>query len=306
MKEAIGRLWYRYRGLPMWAQVPLGIFAGLLAIGLAGAPFAEPEDGQQVASEASTTTTPATSSTIAPTSSTASTTTTLPPTTTTTLPPLPAGDDTTVTRITDGDTLVVSDGTRIRLIGVDAPEVESSDCFSSEATSRLRELAGQGTTLRLVYDAERLDRFGRTLAYVYRLPDRLFVNLAMARDGYAMQLTVPPNVRHAEEFRQAVADARNAGRGLWGSCPATTTTAVPATTRPTTASPAPPNTAGLTAGCHPSYVGACVPVGVEDVDCAGGSGNGPAYVSQKNFRVVGPDVYGLDGNDDDGLACESR
>ncbi|MFP5316691.1 MAG: hypothetical protein ACLGI2_00150 [Acidimicrobiia bacterium] len=41
-----------------------------------------------------------------------------------------------------------------------------------------------------------------------------------------------------------------------------------------------------------------------DVDCAGGSGNGPAYVSTKNLRVVGPDEYGLD-SDNDGLACES-
>ncbi|MFV2085501.1 G5 domain-containing protein [Micromonospora sp. LOL_021] len=53
--------------------------------------------------------------------------------------------------------------------------------------------------------------------------------------------------------------------------------------------------------CHPSYTGACVPF-VSDVDCAGGSGNGPAYVSGP-VRVVGQDVYGLD-RDGDGVACE--
>lgn len=53
--------------------------------------------------------------------------------------------------------------------------------------------------------------------------------------------------------------------------------------------------------CHPSYEGACVPV-ASDVDCAGGSGNGPEYV-QGPVHVVGPDEYRLD-RDGDGIACE--
>lgn len=53
--------------------------------------------------------------------------------------------------------------------------------------------------------------------------------------------------------------------------------------------------------CHPSYEWVCVPY-ASDVDCAGGSGNGPAYVSGP-VKVVGPDVYGLD-RDGDGIACE--
>ena len=53
--------------------------------------------------------------------------------------------------------------------------------------------------------------------------------------------------------------------------------------------------------CHPSYTGQCVPNNVEDVDCAGGSGNGPYYTGRVN--VVGPDVYGLD-RDGDGVGCE--
>lgn len=54
-------------------------------------------------------------------------------------------------------------------------------------------------------------------------------------------------------------------------------------------------------GCHASYEGACVPI-ASDVDCAGGSGNGPAYVRGPVY-VVGPDVYDLD-RDGDGVACE--
>ena len=53
--------------------------------------------------------------------------------------------------------------------------------------------------------------------------------------------------------------------------------------------------------CDPNYSGACVPI-APDVDCAGGSGNGPAYV-RGPVRVVGVDIYGLD-RDKDGIGCE--
>lgn len=55
-------------------------------------------------------------------------------------------------------------------------------------------------------------------------------------------------------------------------------------------------------GCHPSYTGDCLQVGIGDYDCAGGSGNGPNYV-QYRVQVVGPDEFGLDG-DGDGIGCE--
>ena len=94
--------------------------------------------------------------------------------------------------------------------------------------------------------------------------------------------------------------------------PTTTSTAPPTTLRPTTtvrvtttlrSAPAVTTAAPTPAsGCHPSYSG-CVPI-ASDVDCAGGSGNGPAYTSARNIRVTGPDDYGLD-NDGDGLGCES-
>jgi hypothetical protein len=87
------------------------------------------------------------------------------------------------------------------------------------------------------------------------------------------------------------------------AAPTTTTTVAPTTT--TTAPPPPPAPAPppppqpATGGCHPSY-DPCVPF-ASDVDCAGGSGNGPAYTGQ--VQVVGPDEYDLD-SDDDGTGCE--
>ena len=177
----------------------------------------------------------------------------------------------------------------------------------------MRSLVGPGTPVRLVYDVGRLDRYDRTLAYVYRLSDGLFVNLALAGDGFAVQLTVPPNVRHAEDVRLAVADARNANRGLWSACRTASVPPAAATVRPVAAlaeSPAvdadavpdePPAVAALPAadpatGRHPSYAGVCVPI-ASDVDCGGGRGNGPAYVYETDILVIGDDVYGLDGTD---------
>lgn len=120
--------------------------------------------------------------------------------------------------ITDGDTFRTTEGERIRFIGIDTPERRDDECFAEAATDHLGELIPPGTEVRLVTDAEVLDRFGRTLAYVHRADDGLDVGLAMARDGFALQLTVPPNVARAEDIRAAVAEAREADRGLWSAC----------------------------------------------------------------------------------------
>jgi hypothetical protein len=64
----------------------------------------------------------------------------------------------------------------------------------------------------------------------------------------------------------------------------------------------------LAQGCDPNYAGACVPnVDPADVDCLDGEGNGPYFTDgTTSFEVVGEDVYGLDTNDPDNLACEPR
>ena len=131
----------------------------------------------------------------------------------------------TLTRVVDGDTLVVSVAgrdERVRLIGIDTPESVKPgspvECFGKEAAGHLASLLPEGTALRLVGDVEQRDRFGRLLAYVYREHDGLFVNAVMARDGFAEPLTVPPNVAHAAELAAAARTARQSRRGLWASC----------------------------------------------------------------------------------------
>ncbi len=131
----------------------------------------------------------------------------------------------TVTRVVDGDTIHVQVGGRdetVRYIGVDTPESVKPgtpvECFAKRASAFNHRLV-DGEQVRLVRDAEPRDRYGRLLAYVYRVRDKRFVNAALVRRGYAVPLTVPPNVAHAEQFKKIASAARRAGRGLWSSCP---------------------------------------------------------------------------------------
>lgn len=132
-----------------------------------------------------------------------------------------AGVEGRVTRVVDGDTIVV-DGVKVRLIGVDTPESRRPgspvECFAFEATARTAALLPVGTRVRLVADVDPSDRYGRALAYVYRAGDGLFVNASLVEDGYATVLTVPPDVRFAETFLELERAARAASRGLWSAC----------------------------------------------------------------------------------------
>ena len=133
----------------------------------------------------------------------------------------------TVTRVVDGDTVRVQISGReepVRLVGIDTPESVKPgtpvQCFALAASARTKALLPKGTAVRLVRDVEERDRYGRLLAYVYRTRDELFVNRALVREGYAVVLTVPPNVAHTDEFVAAARDAREHGRGLWSRCEA--------------------------------------------------------------------------------------
>ncbi|MBI3616217.1 MAG: thermonuclease family protein [Candidatus Omnitrophica bacterium] len=123
-----------------------------------------------------------------------------------------------VQRAVDGDTVLLSMGERVRYIGVDTPELHHPrkpvQFYGREAMEFNRNLV-EGKSVRLEFDVERYDKYNRLLAYVY-LPDGTFVNAELVRQGYARLMTIPPNVKHAELFRKLQAEAREAGRGLWG------------------------------------------------------------------------------------------
>jgi endonuclease YncB( thermonuclease family) len=134
-----------------------------------------------------------------------------------------------VERVVDGDTAIFRLGTgareRVRFIGIDSPETSVRlDPYGKEATVFTRGLLPAGASVLLEYDAERRDKYGRLLAYVWlaapadvsdaEIRDKM-LNAKIALAGYAQQLTLPPNVKYADRFGVYVHEARQAERGLW-------------------------------------------------------------------------------------------
>jgi micrococcal nuclease len=129
-----------------------------------------------------------------------------------------------VLRTIDGDTIEVEqDGkpVKVRLIGVDTPETvhpsKPVEAFGKEA-SRFTANLLKGESVYLEFDKDKTDKYGRLLAYVYRAPDGLFVNLEIIRQGYGHAYTKYPfDAKQMELFRFYEKAARESGRGLWGS-----------------------------------------------------------------------------------------
>ena len=128
-----------------------------------------------------------------------------------------------VRQVIDGDTIELRDGRHVRYIGIDTPEtrrrvgerwVEDPEPFAKAATERNRALV-EGQVVRLEFDVQPTDRFGRTLAYVY-VGDAM-VNAQLLEEGMAQLLTIPPDVRYVERFTQLAEQARAARRGLWSA-----------------------------------------------------------------------------------------
>ena len=125
-----------------------------------------------------------------------------------------------VARVTDGDTLRLADGRRIRLVQVDAPEPRT-ECWGEEAAQELAGLVPPGATVELERDPrlDDRDRFGRLLRYVTR--DGRLVNVALVERGAAAPYFFRgARGRHAHELLEAGRSALAARRGLWGGCPA--------------------------------------------------------------------------------------
>jgi micrococcal nuclease len=183
----------------------------------------------------------------------------------------------TVTYVVDGDTIHVDVGSReekVRLIGIDTPEV--GQCDAAKATGLARRLA-QDRAVRLVGDSTQAtrDRYGRLLAYV-RLPNGRDLGYQQLARGYARVYVYDRPFQRLVAYRRAEQVGRKRADGIWRGC---------ATTKP------PPSSR-----CDPSYPGVCIPPPPPDLDCAD--------VPYTNFRVVGADPHRFDG-DNDGLGCES-
>ncbi|MBN2831243.1 MAG: thermonuclease family protein [Candidatus Omnitrophica bacterium] len=138
--------------------------------------------------------------------------------------------DILVKRAVDGDTLVLESGERVRLIGIDTPEIHDSDKLSrdskrsQQSASEIKAMGKksyefakklvEGKRVSLEFDVERYDKYKRLLAYVY-LKDGTFVNAEIIKQGYASLMTFPPNVKYADLFLKLYREAQENKRGLW-------------------------------------------------------------------------------------------
>jgi micrococcal nuclease len=227
-----------------------------------------------------------------------------------------------VTRVVDGDTLIARIGRRserVRLIGIDSPEV--GQCYAAQATTMARKLAlNRRVTLQGDRTQTRRDRYGRLLAYV-RLPGKGIrdLGLLLMRAGRARVYVFNRPFARLPSYRAAEVAAIAGRLGLWGACvtapttstattstAATTTTTGPSTTTTTgssTSTTSPTSSTTTTTpptNCAPSYPDVCIPPPPPDLDCS--------QIPYRNFRVIytvpQPDPHRFDG-DHDGIGCET-
>jgi micrococcal nuclease len=127
--------------------------------------------------------------------------------------------DAVVEQVFDGDTVALTDGTRVRLVQIDAPE-RGDECYGDEATELARRLLPPGTKVRIEQDPalDEEDRFGRKLAYVWKGEEH--VNLTLVEEGGAgVWFFDGDRGRYAGPLLRAAERARAEAKGLWGACP---------------------------------------------------------------------------------------
>ncbi|MFH0754320.1 MAG: thermonuclease family protein [Candidatus Omnitrophota bacterium] len=140
-------------------------------------------------------------------------------------------DNIAVVYVYDGDTVKLANGEKVRLLGIDTPESSENKKLirdvqrSGKSVQEILQMghlsAGYtrsflaGRRVRLEFDIERRDKYGRLLAYVYRVSDGLFINAEIIKNGFAYPMTIPPNVRYADIFKKLFRQAREGRRGLW-------------------------------------------------------------------------------------------
>ena len=155
--------------------------------------------------------------------------------------PKPLPSQSLVVEITDGDTFKVATGEKVRMIGMDTPELhhptKGVQCFGEEAKEKTEQLL-LNKIVQLEKDVSETDQYGRLLRYVY-LGDEL-INKTLVSEGFAHAATFPPDVAFQTEMQEAEEEARKLERGLWNpnNCPLGNESAT--ITQPASASNTPP------------------------------------------------------------------
>lgn len=123
----------------------------------------------------------------------------------------------TVETVYDGDTFKTKDGEKVRLLGINTPEIAHNDSPGEEMGDQARHfLESQilGKRVQLVFDREKKDNYGRTLAHVY-LADGSWINGRLVENGMAHLYLFAPNFSHAEALLKLEQKARSKKLGIW-------------------------------------------------------------------------------------------
>lgn len=134
------------------------------------------------------------------------------------------GEKALVTRVVDGDTIVVNDKITVRFVGMDTPETVDPrrpvGCFGKEASNETKSLL-TGKIVILQKDTSEKDKYDRLLRLIYLPLDNgqtLFVNDYLVREGFARVKTYPPDVKFESQFLEAEKQAKINKKGLWSKC----------------------------------------------------------------------------------------
>lgn len=135
-------------------------------------------------------------------------------------------EQSTVKEVIDGDTIELTNGQKVRYIGINTPETshprKGIECFGKEAKQKNKEIM-EGKIIYMAKDVSETDRYDRLLRFVY-LPnphathEALFVNQYLVEQGYAYASSYPPDISKNDIFNQAQKLAEEQNRGLWKSC----------------------------------------------------------------------------------------
>jgi micrococcal nuclease len=118
----------------------------------------------------------------------------------------------------DGDTLFLTDGRKVRLLGINTPEIgDNAECYGEESTAIARNLLPEGSAVSVLGDIEPLDQYDRSLLFIYGA-DGTNINIELLRLGAAEVEMYEPNVLFRDAIEAAEREAQGAGVGIWANC----------------------------------------------------------------------------------------
>ena len=229
----------------------------------------------------------------------------------------PVGSEALISEVIDGDTVKLSDGNKVRILAIDTPETKDPrkpvQCFGAEASKKMTELVN-GKKVTLILDAAQgdKDKYGRLLRYIYI--GSTDIGRELVQEGYAFAYLKYPTSK-TDEYKSLENQARESKRGLWAEDTCNGSTVMPSTSMNANTSPTISTQPQINTSPPSTNTSQNKNISSSNLNCSCSSNiyNCPDFSTHAEAQAlydcciqkVGYDVHRLDGNDNDGLACES-